>query len=530
MSDAAAAAGFARLLSDERLTRRAVGGDERAFAAIFRRYHQSLYRFCLAIVGNPEDAQDALQNTMVKVLRALPGEERKIDLKPWLYRIAHNESIDLLRRRRETAELDVEQVAPGYALAEDAETRERLRSLIADLRELPDRQRDVLVMRELAGFDFEQIGTALDTTGAVVRQTLYEARQSLHQMEEGREMNCDLVTRALSDGDGRVTRRRDVRAHLRSCADCRSFREEIERREGAFAALSPLPAVAAAGMLQGVLGGSQAAATGGGLAAVLGGGAAQTIGASAAAKGVATIAVVAAVGVTAADKTGVIHLGLPGDGGAKSGPAAPGASGGGSGAGSAAGRDGVPARSQSGDGSSSKGTGEKSAPARGSAPSKAVASPAQGGRSPAPAEAPGSSGHHGNPQAESKGQGPPLEHVKGKEDEDHPGAANGNQEAAAEQAPGVPGSSGGGKDEAAEEEPRSAPTSPPSSSPKPAPTSPPAAKPESPGGQAPTQPAPKTEAAAPSTPPASPGKGSEKSGKAGSAPAEAPRDTASDPA
>ena len=49
----AAAPGFSRLFSDERLTRHAVGGDERAFAAIFRRYHQSLYRFCLALVGNP---------------------------------------------------------------------------------------------------------------------------------------------------------------------------------------------------------------------------------------------------------------------------------------------------------------------------------------------------------------------------------------------------------------------------------------------------------------------------------------------
>src|SRR5215203_6307274 len=126
-TEAAAPAGFNRLLSDERLTKRAVGGDERAFAAIFRRYHQSLYRFCLAIVGNPEDAQDALQNTMMKVLRALPGEERKIELKPWLYRIAHNESIDLLRRRREARPLDVEHAAPGYGLAEDAAVRERWR-------------------------------------------------------------------------------------------------------------------------------------------------------------------------------------------------------------------------------------------------------------------------------------------------------------------------------------------------------------------------------------------------------------------
>ncbi|HET8813775.1 MAG TPA: RNA polymerase sigma factor [Solirubrobacterales bacterium] len=322
MSEAAAAAGFSRLLSDERLTRRAVGGDERAFAAIFQRYHQSLYRFCLTIVGNSEDAQEALQNTMMKVLRALPGEERTIDLKPWLYRIAHNESIDLLRRRRETRELDVEQIAPGYGLTEDVATRERLRQLIADLRELPERQREVLVMRELAGLDFEEIGAAMETSGAVVRQTLYEARQSLHQMEEGREMSCEAVTKALSDGDGRVIRRRDVRAHLRACADCSAFGDEIKTRQQDLAALSPLPAVAVAGMLQGLIGGS-GAASGGGLAVALGGGAAKTISASAAAKGVATVAVAAAIGVTAADRTGVIHVGLPGGKDEKSSGAPP---------------------------------------------------------------------------------------------------------------------------------------------------------------------------------------------------------------
>jgi DNA-directed RNA polymerase specialized sigma24 family protein len=88
------------VVSDDRLARRATKGDRRALAAIYRRYHQDLYRFCLAIVGNSQDAQDALQNTMVKVLGALPGEKREIRLKPWLYRIAHNESIEVVRRRR----------------------------------------------------------------------------------------------------------------------------------------------------------------------------------------------------------------------------------------------------------------------------------------------------------------------------------------------------------------------------------------------------------------------------------------------
>lgn len=309
------------LLSDERLVRRAAGGEERAFAAIFGRYHQPLYRYCLAIVGDSQDAQDALQNTMLKVLRALPGEAREIKLKPWLYRIAHNESIDLLRRRRDTRELGPELVAPEPPLAEELAVRERLRSLLSDLDELPERQRGALVMRELAGLDFDGIASALGTSSAVARQTLYEARLGLQQMDEGRDMDCATVTKTLSDGDGRVTRRRDIRAHLRACADCRRFRAEIDSRERDFAALAPLPAVAAAGILQGLFGAAGSSGSGGGVAgAVAAGGGAKALGSSAALKGAAAVFAIAAIGTGAADRGGLIDLGLPGHGESSSVP------------------------------------------------------------------------------------------------------------------------------------------------------------------------------------------------------------------
>jgi RNA polymerase sigma factor (sigma-70 family) len=311
--------GGARFLPDERLARRAVEGDQRAFATIYDRYHQGLYRFCLAIVGNPQDAQDALQNTMVKVLRALPGEQRRIELKPWLYRIAHNESVELLRRRRPAERLDPETMARGGDLAEGAELRERLRRLIADLDQLPERQRGALVMRELGGLDFAEIAAALGTSPAVARQTLYEARLGLREMDEGREMTCATVTRALSDADGRVTRRRDIRAHLRACPDCRRFREELAGRRGDLAALSPLPGVAAAGLLQGLLGGS--GGSGAGVAGATGGAAAaKSLGATAAIKSAATVAVVAAIGVGVADRGGVIDIGPWGGGSSRPAP------------------------------------------------------------------------------------------------------------------------------------------------------------------------------------------------------------------
>jgi RNA polymerase sigma factor (sigma-70 family) len=301
--------------SERWLTRRAARGDDEAFAAIFRRHQQDLYRYCVAILGDPDDAQDALQNTMVRALRALPGEDREIALKPWLYRIAHNEAIELRRRDRPTKPLADAVLPPTASLEQVAAERGRLRDLLADLAELPVRQRGALVMRELAGFDFEQIGAALETTPAAARQVLYEARRSLHEMGEGREMRCDAVTMILSEGDGRVARRRDLRAHLRDCADCRAFAKEIRSRGETLAAIAPLPAVAAAALIKSALAGSAGGAAAGG-GATVGGGAGLAAGTAAKVSSTAAlvksaigVAAVIVVGVAAADRTHLVHLG-----------------------------------------------------------------------------------------------------------------------------------------------------------------------------------------------------------------------------
>ena len=246
------------LSADERLARRAARGDRGALEEIFRLYHQDLYRYCLATVRDPDDAQEAMQNAMVKMVRALPGEKREINLKPWLYRIARNEAVETLRRRRHSVELSQEQAAPAAEIAETADSRERLRALLDDLEQLPERQRSGLVMRELAGLGFEEIAAAFETSPPVARQTVYEARLSLRQMEAGREMRCAEVKRELSDADGRVTRRREIRAHLRHCPDCRAFEGAIAERREDFAAIAALPAAASAAMLGGGLSGSGA--------------------------------------------------------------------------------------------------------------------------------------------------------------------------------------------------------------------------------------------------------------------------------
>ena len=122
------------------------------------------------------------------------------------------------------------------SLAQTLEDRERLALLRADLRDLPERQRMALVLRELSGLSHEEIAGVLDSSARAVKQTIFEARAGLQECAEGRTMLCADVQRALSDGDGRVLRGRRMRAHVRSCRACRQFKTALAQRPADLAA------------------------------------------------------------------------------------------------------------------------------------------------------------------------------------------------------------------------------------------------------------------------------------------------------
>jgi RNA polymerase sigma factor (sigma-70 family) len=271
-------------------------GDVAAFASAYERHHQALYRYCRSMLRDDEDARDALQSTMAKALAALRDEERDFELRPWLFRIAHNEAVSRLRERRDVVSLDAADAIGADSLPQALEDRERMAVLRSDLRDLPERQRAALVLRELCGLGHEEIGAVLGTTARVAKQTIFEARTALHEFDEGRAMVCAEIQRALSDGDGRVLRGRRMRAHVRSCRACRRFKAALDTRPDELAALAPaLPAGAAAGVLAQLLAGLE------------GGGAATGFGGVAAAALTTKAAMFAAAAVTAAGATTLVH-------------------------------------------------------------------------------------------------------------------------------------------------------------------------------------------------------------------------------
>jgi RNA polymerase sigma factor (sigma-70 family) len=164
-----------RLQSDSRLVELAAGGRGMAFEAIVERYRSPLMRYCTRLLTH-DHAEDVVQQTFVNALSALNGDERPRELRPWLYRIAHNLAVNSLLKNGS----EYEQLSEDYdgvpQPPDIVERRWRLRALVQSIRDLPERQRSALVLREFEGRSYEEIARELEATPPIVRQLLHRAR------------------------------------------------------------------------------------------------------------------------------------------------------------------------------------------------------------------------------------------------------------------------------------------------------------------------------------------------------------------
>lgn len=272
-----------RVARDSRITARVALGDREAFGELYRRYHQDVFRYALAMLADADDAADVLQTTMVKALRTLGEGQIVKSPRAWLLTIAHRSAIDQIRARPATSERVEPDSQPGpghHDPAVAAEQAESMAALLGDIGSLPERQRSALVLRELSGLSHEQIAAVLATTSAASRQLVSTARRGLHEREIGRAASCRSAQEAILAAEGRLPRLRALRAHAKHCPECRAFRTELRLRPRRLAlAAPPLAPLAASQILSGVLGGGPgsggatagAVATGSGKAAAISG-------------------------------------------------------------------------------------------------------------------------------------------------------------------------------------------------------------------------------------------------------------------
>jgi RNA polymerase sigma factor (sigma-70 family) len=277
-----------RLAGDDRLVEEIRRGNEAALEAAYDRHGAGILSFCRHMLGSPEEAEEAVQHSFAAAWADLQRNERPMRLKPWLYAIARNRCLSLLRARRPDA-LELHEGAVATAgLSEEVGRRAELRELLADLRELPEEQRAALVLTELEGLSHADVAEALGRKDKDVKALVFRARSSLAESRKARDTSCDEVREQLSVLRGGSLRRSWLRGHLKHCEGCREFREQVRDQRRMLALV--LPVVPSLGLKTSVF---AAAGLGGGSAG--GGAAAAGVGATALSTVGAKVALVAVV-------------------------------------------------------------------------------------------------------------------------------------------------------------------------------------------------------------------------------------------
>jgi RNA polymerase sigma-70 factor, ECF subfamily len=165
-------------------------GDERAFRRLVEPHRRALEVHCYRMLGSPQDAEDLVQETLLRAWRALDSFERRSSVRTWLYRIATNACLDELERRPtrpetvqpypddrlEEAASPVADPAARYALHEGMEL-----AFLTAIQHLPGRQRAVLILRDVLGWTAPEVADLLDSTVAAINSALQRARGTIER-------------------------------------------------------------------------------------------------------------------------------------------------------------------------------------------------------------------------------------------------------------------------------------------------------------------------------------------------------------
>ncbi len=242
---ARASTALLRLQADERLVAHVRRGNQAAFEVLVSRYRVRLLAFCRHMLGAgaSRDAEDVLQEVFTSAYRAMLGDTRPINVRPWLYRIARNRCLNHLRRdpMQSVEGMELTVVDERIGTAETVHQRAEVRQLLSDIQALPESQRTAILLREIDDLSYEQIAMAMDTTVAAVKSLLVRARVGLAEAAESRRLSCDQVRFELGQqAEGLIQKLTPPsRRHVKECKSCAGFAQDLKDTNRTLAALAP---------------------------------------------------------------------------------------------------------------------------------------------------------------------------------------------------------------------------------------------------------------------------------------------------
>jgi len=244
---------------------------------LYRAHAAEVYRYAYAVLGNSADAEDVTQTTFVNALGALERGEQPRKPTNWLITIAHNVIRHRFRQQQSRPrEVEFDRDVPAPEAEDDGPS---IDDLVRALQRIPPSQREALVLREMEGRSYKEIGAILDVSLSALETLLFRARRSLAEELENL-VTCDRAELALSQQtDGHLSRKQRKRlvAHLGECTSCARIAALSLTRRRAFKGLAVLPLPLSLTLFKGAPSASAAiglptigagAAAGGGAAAV----------------------------------------------------------------------------------------------------------------------------------------------------------------------------------------------------------------------------------------------------------------------
>jgi RNA polymerase sigma factor (sigma-70 family) len=243
-------------------------GEDRAYEELYARYRKRIAGYCHRLLSDHDRADDIAQDVFISALRRLRETDRPIVFRPWIYEIARNACIDEYRRRGRHHEVPIERDGELVWTGRSApppevvvESKQAIDDLRGAFRGLSDRHHQIIVLRELEGMSYSQIGDRLGMSKMVVESTLFRARRRLSEeyedLSSGRR--CEHVLGLIGAGVPKrlgLRERRALASHLEHCQSCRrearardlALVERLDRLPrrgvaGKVAALLPVPLV-----------------------------------------------------------------------------------------------------------------------------------------------------------------------------------------------------------------------------------------------------------------------------------------------